>query len=123
MEAVEIPADEIAERVAAERVAGEEHDVREHEDRPEADAEATVEAEGSERVPPQEDEEPGREDQRVPVKVLDQERKARLAGVRLARIGNRARRRCPEERAVVGTAVVVAGHAKCERERDDEDRR
>src|SRR5439155_1133238 len=76
----------------------------------------------SERVPPQEDKERGREDERVPVKVLDEERKARFARVALARIRNGARRRRPKERAVVGAAVVVAGHAECERECHDQDR-
>src|SRR5438132_34973 len=122
VERVPISADEIAKRVTGDERVGEKCDVGEHEDRAEADAEVAVEVEGSERVPPQEDKERGREDERVPVKVLDEERKARFARVALARIRNGARRRRPKERAVVGAAVVVAGHAECERECHDQDR-
>ena len=121
MERVEVSADEIAERMTAERIAREERHVREHEDRAETDAEVAVEVEREDRVPPQEDEERGREDKGITVQVLDEERESRLAGVALARVRDRAGRRRPEERAVIGAAVVVASHPERQRERDDED--
>src|SRR5205823_11319431 len=84
--------------------------------------EVSAEVEREQDIPPQEDEQRRREDERVPVEVLDQEREPRLAGVALTDVGNRACRRRPEERAVIRAAVVIAGHAERERERDDEDR-
>ena len=123
MEAVEIAAHEIAQRVAARRIAREQDHVGEHEDRTQADAEVPAEVERVEGVSPQEDEQRSREDQRVAVEVLDEERKACLTRIARPRVGHRAGRRRPEERPVVRATVVVAGHAESERERDDEDRR
>src|SRR5438876_255887 len=80
VEAVEVAAHEVAQRVAARRIAREQDHVGEHEDRTQADAEVPAEVERVEGVSPQEDEQRGREDQRVAVQVLDEERKARLTG-------------------------------------------
>src|SRR5207249_7306321 len=97
VEGIEVPTDEIPQGVAARRVPRQEDHVREHEDRAEPDAEVAVEVEREKYVPPQEDEERRREDERVPVRVWDEEREARLAGVARVRVGGRPVRRRPDE--------------------------
>ena len=91
--------------------------VRDHDHRPEADPEVTIEVEREDRIPPEEREHDDREVERVAVDVLEDEREPRLAAVFRARVRDRAGRRRPEERAVVGAAVVVAGDAEQQRER------
>src|SRR4051794_35246238 len=94
-------ADEVAAGVAGGRVGPEEHHVDEHDQRAEPDAEAAVRAvEGPDHVVgvDQRDDDGGVEE--VAVRVLEDQREPRLAGVLPVRLGDGTRRRRQPEGAV-----------------------
>lgn len=115
-EAVELASGEMAERVARESVDAEQDDVEEHNERADADAEVALEDEGAYRVVPKEGDEKDCDVEKVAVKILENERKARLAAIfAIARFANGATGRIGEKCAIVGFAVVVARHTETER--------
>src|SRR4029079_7955591 len=118
-EAVEPPADEVAQRVAAERERRQADDVQQQHERAEADPElepaaVRVEEERAAGVVPEEREHDDREVEEVPMRVLEDQREPALAAVALP-AGARAGRRGQEVGAVVGLAVVVTSGTKTER--------
>ena len=80
-------------------------------------------AERQDRVPGQDQRDHDRGVPEPAVDVVEDQRQPGLTGVGLVRLGDGARRRAQPERAVVGLAVVVAGHPEAQREDQDDQRR
>src|SRR5580704_3175763 len=115
--AIESTTDEMAPRVTAERVPAQQDDVDEHDPGAESELHMTVGCpEGQIHVVPEEARDDQHEIEEESVQIVEEERERRLAAVlAVAELADRARRRIPEERAVVRLPVVVAGGAKQER--------
>src|SRR2546423_11331195 len=110
--------------MTGEEVERQQHDVGEHYQSAEGNAEVAIKAEGANGVIPEEAEKHEGKIHEVAVNILQNEGKRSFAAVLAVRaLAYRARRRIEEECPVVGFAVVVAGHAKSQRSREDQERR
>src|SRR5580658_1075242 len=111
-------------RVAGKRVEREQDDVRGQDQTAKPDAKVAVEVEGHDSVVPKKQDEHNCEVEKIAVNILQDERKFRFAPIfAIGRFTDGARRRIEKKRAVVSFAVVIAGSAKPERARENEQRR
>jgi hypothetical protein len=122
-EARDTATNEVTEGMAGKRVEGERDDVDEHDDGAEADTKMTLIVERAESIPPEDDDDDNREVEEEAMEVIEDPGEAALAVI-VARRGfhTGTGRRIPEEGAVVGFAVVVAGNTEAERNPEDEKR-
>ena len=124
-EVVQPPADRVPAGVAAQRVQPQQRRVHQQHHRAQAHVApvAVVITETQDRVVGQDHVEDQAGVEEPAVRVLDDQGEARLAGVRLVRLGHGAPGRRQPEGPVVRLAVVVAGHPETEREDQDDQRR
>src|SRR5436309_2394547 len=118
-EAVQLPADQMAERMTAEGIAGEQSRIDQQDVAADTDAEPAIADERAEGVGVQNDDERDGEVQRIAVQVLDDQETGLSPVSPAPDADDGARRRRREERAIVSLAIVVAGRP--EREREDQD--
>ena len=118
-------AHDVAAGVAGERVEPDVDHVDQHQQRAEAHVAPLVVgvAEGQHHVEAQHQGDQHRGVPEPAVDVVEDQRQPGLAGVAAVRLGHAAGGRAQPEGAVVGLAVVVAGHPEPEREDQDDQRR
>src|ERR1700730_1992129 len=109
--------------MARQRIRREENDVDQQHQRAHTHSKFPFKIEREEDVFPQKEQEQQRKIQKIPVYVLQNERKFRLALVVPLSFAYRASRRVQEKRAIVGLAVVIAGSAKGQRSAENQQRR
>src|SRR5262245_29530183 len=109
--------------MAGKGVKGQQRDVDDEHERAHTNKEMSFKPESLDRVIPKEAEKHDGGIEKVAMHVLQDERKASLAAiVAPCRFAYGAGRRIEKERPIVSLAVVVAGHAKTQRENQDEQR-
>jgi hypothetical protein len=123
--AVELPAYQVAQRVAGEQIQGQQNDVDQEDDGSEPNVKVALIPESFNCVLPQKDKEDDRSIEKIAVQVLQDEWKLCLAPILLPPgwLTHGAARRIGEKCTIVGFAVVIAGHAESQGEGKDQERR
>src|SRR5271170_1696490 len=114
---------EVAEGVAAKDVSGEKDDINYQNDGSDADAEVAIKVEGYNGIPHKKGPDDIGEAKEVAMEVLEDQGKAALAEVFLARLANGTGRRVGPEGFVVRAAIVIAGEAEETRDPENEEGR
>src|SRR6266478_1000127 len=122
-EAIQFAAGKMTERVAGKCVERQERDVESENKCADADAKTAVEEEGADGVVPKENDEKNSKIEKIPMDVLQDERKRSFPAIIAPRkFANRASGRIQENRPVISFAVVVASGAKAEGTGEDQER-
>src|SRR2546428_2553208 len=125
---IDVPADDVSQRMARQRVAGQQDDVRQQHQR--ADTYAKVSSHGRvkpksrNRVVPENHQEDDGNIEKVAMQILQNKGKPCFASVTSARrLADRTGRRIEKKRAIVSFAIVITRRPKAERRPENQDRR
>src|SRR2546426_11381595 len=106
---------QVSKRVAGEGVQAEEDDVDQQDERAQADEEMAMVGEGADDINPEKNDHDDTEQQKIPVIVVQNPGKARLAVIPASlQLLDGARRRIPEERPEIRLSIGVAASSEAE---------
>src|SRR5271168_1588776 len=121
---VELPPDDVAERMAGQGVSRQQDYVEQQDQRADSDADSSVKKQSVKGIVPKKNEEDEANIEKVAMEVLQNKRERGLAAIAvLPALADGASRRIHEKSPVISLAVVVAGDPESQRPNQDQQRR